>query len=107
MLLAQPAVDLDEAVINLRVVADQPVGGHQTAEAMPERRARWQIFRLVNQDAGDAAVLVQQAAQLLQHLLIGEFLAPRQDDLPRLAERVPAQRCPQRRHRRESTGRAD
>ena len=80
VLLAQLAIDFDKTVINPRVVTDEPVGGDQTAETMAERRAGWQVFRLVNQYAAISTVLAQHAAQFFQHFLVGKFPAARQND---------------------------
>src|SRR6266705_3083603 len=81
------AVDLDEAVINMRVITNEPVGGYQTAKTMPEGRTRREVFRFIDQYAADMQVLVQQTAQFFQHLFIGKFLAAGQDNFPRLEKK--------------------
>ena len=60
VLLPQFAVDLNEAVIDLRIVADQPVGGHQAAEPVAERGAGGKALRFVDEDAGQLSIHSQQ-----------------------------------------------
>ena len=88
MLLPQFAVDLDEAVIDLRIVADQSVGGYQAAEPVPERGAGGKTLRFVDEDAGNPSVLLEHVAQLFEHFVIGELAAAGQDDAVRHEEHV-------------------
>jgi hypothetical protein len=69
---AQKLVDLQILVVPIRCEAHSLVGADQAAEAVRVSRRRGHPFGLVDDQAGEVAVLLEKAPQLLDQFLVAE-----------------------------------
>ena len=74
---AQELIDLQILVVPIRREAHCLVGADQAAEAVRVGRCRRHSLGLVDDQAGEVAVLLEQSAQLLDQFLIGVAMCPR------------------------------
>ena len=69
---AKRAVDLDVAVVARRREPDQSIGSDEAPEAPGIGAARGHVLRLVDDEAREMAVALEQVLETVEHLLVGE-----------------------------------
>ena len=72
VLAAQCPVDLDVFVVALGREADQRVGTDQAAETRRIGPARRHVVGLVDDEAGEKALFLQEPLEAIKHLIVGE-----------------------------------